>query len=85
MYRTKRIPTICPATKEEHQETVFTHLRFPTRTLLKALILIALLLPALNGCASLLDGKYVTRDGKDGPFHPMTDRYAPPKDPTARF
>ncbi len=44
----------------------------------------ALLLPAFNGCASLMDGKYVTKDGKEGPFHPMTDRYAPPKDPTAR-
>jgi len=54
-------------------------------TLLKALVLMALLLPALNGCASFLDGKYVTKDGKEGPFQPMTDRYAPPKDPAARF
>jgi hypothetical protein len=36
----------------------------------------------LSGCASLTDGKFVTKDGKDTPFNPMVDRYAPPKNPT---
>jgi hypothetical protein len=56
-----------------------------TRTLVKAFVLMAILLPALNGCASLMDGKFVTKDGKESPFNPLPDRYAPPKDPTARF
>jgi hypothetical protein len=54
-------------------------------TLVRAIILVAILLLALNGCASLLDGKFVTKDGKESPFQPVPDRYAPPKDPTARF
>ena len=85
MLATKVVLTTNLATDEDHQGTVFTRLRFLARILVKALVLIALLFPALNGCASLMDGKYVTKDGKESPFNPMTDRYAPPKDPTARF
>jgi hypothetical protein len=56
-----------------------------TRTFVKAIILMVILLPALSGCASVTDGKFVTKDGKETPFRPLPDRYAPPKDPTARF
>ncbi|HTY25725.1 MAG TPA: hypothetical protein VMC85_21525 [Desulfomonilaceae bacterium] len=53
--------------------------------IINIIVAIVLLLATLNGCASLLDGKFVTKDGKESPFKPMTDPYAPPKDPTARF
>ena len=53
--------------------------------IIKSIVAIVLLLSALSACAALLDGKFVTKDGKESPFKPMTDPYAPPKDPTARF
>jgi hypothetical protein len=43
------------------------------------------LLAALAGCASLMDAKFVTKDGKESPFKPMPDRYEVPSDPTARY
>ena len=49
-----------------------------------ALVIICALLPALNGCAALLDGKFVPRDGKQTPFKPLSNPYEPPRDPTAR-
>jgi len=72
------------ADNDRHQISQVCH-GLATRTFVKAIVLIAILLPALNGCASLMDGKFVTKDGKESPFNPLPDRYAPPKDPTARF
>jgi len=44
-------------------------------------IAIALL---LNGCASLLDGKFTTREGRPSPFMPQEEETGPPPDPTMR-
>ncbi len=52
--------------------------------LIFAVILVVFQL-SLNGCASILDGKFVTKDGKESPFNPMEDRYAPPKNPNSPF
>ncbi len=53
--------------------------------LIIVLIFLAMAPTLLSGCASLLDGKFVTKDGKESPFNPMTDRYAPPKDPMSNY
>lgn len=39
----------------------------------------------LGGCSSLMDGKFVTRDGKETPFKPPDDSHKPPSDPTSPF
>ena len=49
------------------------------------LIFLAMAPTFLSGCASLSDGKFVTKEGKESPFNPMTDRYAPPKDPMSNY
>jgi len=50
------------------------------------IIMFVALAPAyLGGCVALSDGKFVTKDGKQSPFMPTPDRYAPPKDPTSPF
>ena len=49
------------------------------------LMCVALGPACLSGCAALSDGKFVTKDGKQSPFNPTPDRFAPPKDPTSRF
>ena len=36
----------------------------------------------LNSCAAIMDGNYVTRDGKKSPFQKQRDVYEIPKDPT---
>ena len=39
----------------------------------------------LNGCAALMDGKYVSEKGKPSPFKaPEPDKYEIPSDPTMR-
>jgi hypothetical protein len=48
-------------------------------------LLLIILLPIMNSCASVLDGKYDAPDGKDSPYKPRHDPYEPPKDPTSRF
>ncbi len=48
-------------------------------------VVILALLAALTGCASLLEGKFVTKDGKESPFKQKPDRYEIPTDPTARY
>ncbi len=50
----------------------------------RLLALIVGLLLTLQGCAALLDGKYVGNEGKDSPFKPMPNKYEPPADPTTR-
>jgi hypothetical protein len=52
---------------------------------LKKLLLIVVIVPLLSSCASLLDGKFVTKDNKPGPFQPQIDKYEMPKDPTSPF
>lgn len=49
-----------------------------------ALTLICALVPLLSSCASLLDGKFVGREGKDSSFKPIHNPYEFPRDPTAR-
>jgi hypothetical protein len=49
-----------------------------------ALAVICALLPLLSGCASLLDGKFVGREGKESSFKPIHNPYEFPRDPTAR-
>jgi uncharacterized protein YceK len=44
-------------------------------------IAIALL---LNGCASLMDAKFTTKEGKPSPFTPPDDKIGPPPDPAMR-
>ena len=44
-----------------------------------------MLLAFLSSCSSVLEGKYVHKDGKESPYKPTRDPYEPPKDPTARF
>jgi len=40
----------------------------------------------LNSCSALMDGKFVTKDGKTSPFSVQhKDPYSPPKDPTQRY
>lgn len=39
----------------------------------------------ITGCAAVMDGKYVTKDGKESPFSQKPDRYEVPSDPTARY
>jgi hypothetical protein len=43
------------------------------------------LVTLLTGCATLMDGKFVTKDGKESPFKQKPDRYEVPTDPTARY
>jgi hypothetical protein len=39
----------------------------------------------LGGCAGILDGRVVTKEGKESPYKVMTDKYEPPRDPTTQF
>jgi hypothetical protein len=39
----------------------------------------------LNGCAALMDGKFVTQDGKESPFQKHPSPYELPRDPTQRW
>jgi PBP1b-binding outer membrane lipoprotein LpoB len=48
-------------------------------------ILLVALLALLASCSSLMDGKYVHKDGKESPYKATHDPYEPPKDPTSRF
>jgi hypothetical protein len=48
------------------------------------LIIVPAVLLCLWGCAALLDGKFVTKPGKETPFKPMINPYEAPKDPTGR-
>jgi hypothetical protein len=50
----------------------------------KLLLLAVVVLLWVNGCASLLDGKFITQDGKKSPFIPQQDPYRPFTDPTMR-
>jgi len=52
---------------------------------MRCFVVIVVLLTALAGCASLMDGKFVTKDGKETPFKQAPDRYEVPADPTARY
>ncbi len=36
----------------------------------------------LNSCAAIMDGKYITKDGKESAFKKQRDLYEIPKDPT---
>jgi len=36
----------------------------------------------LNGCASLTDVKFSTREGRPSPFTPQEDKIGPPPDPS---
>jgi PBP1b-binding outer membrane lipoprotein LpoB len=39
----------------------------------------------LNGCSTLMNGKYVSKDGKPSPFHSADPNpYEVPSDPTLR-
>ena len=49
------------------------------------LMLVALAPAYLGGCSALSDGKFIAKDGKQSPFMPAPDRYAPPKDPTSPY
>jgi len=49
------------------------------------IIFVALVPACLSGCVALSDGKFITKDGKQSPFTPTPDRYAPPKDPASPF
>jgi len=51
----------------------------------KLFLVIVVLFGVLTGCAALMDGKYVTKDGKESPFKQKPDRYEVPADPTARY
>ena len=51
----------------------------------KHFLVVLVLLPFLGSCASLMDGRFVPKEGKDTPYKPQIDQYEPPKDPTARF
>jgi hypothetical protein len=51
---------------------------------MKKLLLFAVVLLCLSGCATLLDGKFVTGEGKKSPFMPQRDPYQPFTDPTMR-
>jgi orotate phosphoribosyltransferase len=37
----------------------------------------------LNSCAALMDGKFVTKDGKESPYKKQRNLYEMPKDPTS--
>jgi hypothetical protein len=39
----------------------------------------------LCGCAALLDGKVVGREGKESSFKSIKNPYEPPPDPTSRY
>ncbi len=58
---------------------------FVVHKIMRFLLVILVLLAAITGCASLLDGKFVTQDGKESPFKQAPDRYEVPTDPTARY
>jgi len=47
-------------------------------------VIIALLL-FLNSCASLMDAKFTTRDGKESPFKPQREFNPAPKDPLSNY
>jgi uncharacterized protein YceK len=52
------------------------------KSLFVIVIAIALL---LNGCASLMDAKFTTREGRPSPFTPQEDnKIGPPPDPAMR-
>ncbi len=39
----------------------------------------------LGSCSTLMDGKFVTKDGKESPFKPPDDTHKPFNDPTSPF
>jgi uncharacterized protein YceK len=45
-------------------------------------VILAAIIIFLNGCASLLDVKYTSEDGKKSPYMPQKNPYEPPRDPT---
>jgi PBP1b-binding outer membrane lipoprotein LpoB len=52
---------------------------------MKALITILLSLTFfLGGCSSLLDGQFVTKDGKESPFKPQVNQHEPIQAPSYR-
>jgi hypothetical protein len=51
----------------------------------RLVLTIVVLLLSITGCAAVMDGKYVTKDGKESPFTQKPDRYEVPTDPTARY
>jgi len=51
----------------------------------KLFLIVLMLLPFLGSCASLMDGRFVPKEGRTSPYNPQPDPYEPPKDPTARF
>ena len=54
------------------------------REMKKLLLFAVVVLLCLNSCASLLDGKFITKEGKKSPFTPQRDPYQPFTDPTMR-
>ena len=55
------------------------------KRIMRVFVVMVTLLAALSGCSKLLDGKFVTKDGKESPFKPLPDKYEVPTDPTARY
>jgi PBP1b-binding outer membrane lipoprotein LpoB len=47
----------------------------------KFFVLITAVALLFNGCATLMDGKFVTKDGKKSPFMPHRNTFNPPVDP----
>jgi hypothetical protein len=47
-------------------------------------LLAVVLLSLGGGCATLTEGKIVTREGRETPFKPMSDQYSLPKDPVTQ-
>ncbi|MCX5874403.1 MAG: hypothetical protein NTY51_14390 [Deltaproteobacteria bacterium] len=48
------------------------------------LILLTILTVALNGCASLMDAQFQTKDGKESPFKPKVNQHEPIRAPVYR-
>jgi len=48
------------------------------------LILLTILTVALNGCASLMDAQFQTKDGKESPFKPKVNQHEPIQAPVYR-
>ncbi|MGO8821005.1 MAG: hypothetical protein ACLQO6_07260 [Desulfomonilaceae bacterium] len=48
------------------------------------IILIVALTVFLNGCSSLMDAHFVTKDGKESPFSPKINKYEPIQQPSYR-
>lgn len=46
---------------------------------------IVVLVLFLNSCASIMDAKFTTRDGKDSPFKPQKEFNPAPKDPLSHY